>query len=170
MNPKKQPRADGQTQERKGRSTDKIIDERTDEMMAVIRSKPRISMFALRKLFVPRWGCHWKTVDRILGKARHEMRKLIGRTREELRVESYERYCSVMEMKGVRPSDITAAQSEIDDLLGLKMPRRTELSGVDGAPIQTEDVTPVPELSNSRLRAIIANIESTLAEKPSKQG
>lgn len=119
-----------------GRPTDKIIDERVAEMIAILSTRPNIHRCHLHKTLVPRWKCHWRTVDRILARARSELMERLNRSRTEFRCEVLSAY--EKELANEKPGVRLAALAGIRELLGLDEPRRQELSGPNGKPIAIE--------------------------------
>jgi hypothetical protein len=139
MKPDKKP-AEKPKIGRGDRPTDAVIDGRTAEMVAVLSTRPHVQRVQLHVQFCERWRCHWRTVDRIVARARKEIFDRLGRSKEQFRCESLAFYEAMTADPKASVAEKTKARQRIDDLLGLDAPKRSELSGPDGGPL---DVVPV---------------------------
>lgn len=125
---------------RGNRVKDSVIHERVTEAVIILSNRPTVQRSQLHKELTARWQCHWKTVDRIVGRARAELIKRLERSKEIFRSESLAFYEALCVDPKASVADKTRARQRIDDLLGLDAPKRSELSGVNGGPL---DVVPV---------------------------
>lgn len=128
----------------KGRSTDAVIEARVDQLIQVLAARPQSRKSELRRTFTQEWGVHWRTVDRFVSRAREEIIKRLGRTKEEFRAESLSFYERVASDPKASHSDKLYARKLVDDLLGTWAPKQHRLGDPDGKPLQTV-IAPVVE-------------------------
>ena len=126
----KKPKPERIKKGRGDRPPDSVIDARIDEVVRVLSEKANISKYALRKMLIPKWGCHWITVDRIVIRAREEMIRRLKRDKEGFR-------CDVLaglerETECADPRIRLAAWAQIRELLGLDAPRVTQTDITSG--------------------------------------
>jgi hypothetical protein len=81
---------------------------------------------------------HWKTVDAYIGRAKKLLRERSNRTREDVRGDAVAFYQSVLLNSKTTTVEKIKAQTRLDEIFGIDAPRRTELSGPEGGPIQSE--------------------------------
>lgn len=136
-----------------GRPPDSVIDDRVAEMVATISARVNIHRCELHKLLCPRWKCHWKTVDRIEGRARALILERSNRPKEDWITDilaAYER-----ELGSDKPGVRLAALEGIRELLGLDAPKQMRVAGaLNAPPISVETKNPCAGLSEERLRFI----------------
>lgn len=133
------------------------MDQRTEEAVAVIANDPSIQRCALHKRFLNKWRCKWRTVDRIVARARAELLVRLGRSKETFRSESLAFYEAKARDKEASVSDQIRARERIDKLLGLDAPTRSELSGPDGEPVEISaqlDPESIQLLSDDHIKGI----------------
>ena len=114
------------------RPKDLVINTRVAEMVSIISTKPNVHRCQLHALLCPRWKCHWKTVDRIVWRARAVMLERLNRSREDFQCEVLSAY--EKELASDKPSVRLAALAGIRELLGLDAPRRHAIGGDPDAP------------------------------------
>ena len=135
MKPRKEP---GETP-KKGfgiRPPDAVVDARIAEACAVLAARPTVHRCQLHAEFAKRWGCHWRTIDRILVRARALLMERLQRSREDFRAESLAFYEALTADPHASVAEKTRARQRIDELLGLDAPTRQELSGsLDVVPV-----------------------------------
>jgi hypothetical protein len=136
---------------RGNRTPDAVIDTRIAEVVTILSHRTNVHRCELHRNLCERWGCHWRTVDRIVARARVELAKRYGRKPEDMRVESAAFYEAKANDPKVPPSDQIKARNSFDDLFGLKR-TKVELSGPDGGPLipgETEMVIVWPHETGS---------------------
>ena len=149
-------------QKQKGRSTDAVMEARVDEVIAIFSAQANISKYALRERLTKQWKCHWKTVDRIQGRAREELLKRLKRDKEEFRCDAL----TSLERETQHPDAKVrlAAWAQIREMCGLDEAKRTEISGPKGGPIVTKEENILAKLSPGALSKLIENLENDIAE------
>jgi len=121
------------------RSPDFVIDQRIAEAAAVIALKPSIHRCELHRLFSPRWvnkagePCHWKTVDRIVGRARSLLIERSERSKDDWIRDLMAGYDK--DMGDADAKTRMAAREGIRKLLGLDAPSQHRLGNPDGSPM-----------------------------------
>lgn len=116
------------------RPPDAVIAGRVAEAVVILSHRPGVHRCELHKLLCQRWNCHWRTVDRIVSRAREEMRKRYGRTREEMRNDSAAFYEAMMNDPKATPADKRQARRAYDELFGLDAPKQMQVTGPEGGP------------------------------------
>lgn len=151
----------------KGRSTDAKMDEHLAEALVVISNRPTVHRAHLHKEFMKRWGCSWRTVDRIVSRARTELAARLGRPREAFRCDSLNFYEAKTQDPKASVGDQIRARQRIDELLGLDAPRRSEISGPDGEALQIQaqvDPDALELLSEEHISGILDRIIASRKE------
>lgn len=160
------------------RSSDSEIDRRIGQAMDVLARKPTIRRSELHRIFAQdpktRWvdkagePVVWQTVDRIVRRARQEILDRATRPKHDIIadiVAGYER-----DQADGKASVRMAARQGIRELLGLDAPRKTEITGADGAQlpamvVQVVGTVVVPEpkqvQGNDPLQIEVANDSKT---------
>ena len=116
--------------------TAREIEKRVDECVDLLTGGRRKHEIVDR--FHRRYGVGWRTTARYLARARGEMLNRLQKPREEFRAESLSFYESLIAAKASTIREKLLARQQIDELLGLNAPRRTEMSGPEGKPIPVE--------------------------------
>lgn len=137
-----------------GRPKDQIIEERVSEMIDLLSKDRNIHRCQLHKEFCKKWNVHWKTVDRVVGRARAEIMQRLGRSKESFRADSLAFYEAKTCDTNLTATEQLRAQENIDKLLGLDAPKRTEITGKDGGPLTVEEKNPLKDVPPERLRAL----------------
>ena len=118
-----------------GRPKDDVIEKRVAEAITALSNKPTVSKTTLHRELGERWGVHWKTVDRIVGRARKEMLARLQRPKEEFRCDSLAFYEAQCNSPKASVAEKVRARQRIDELLGLDEPQRREITGGNGSPL-----------------------------------
>lgn len=84
------------------------------------------------------YGVHWQTVDRYLLRAREVMLERSQRPKRDHIADAFSLYENVIKDPMATRKERLQAQDGLNDLLGLRAPRRTEISGPDEGPIEIE--------------------------------
>ena len=107
--------------------------------------------------FAAKYDVCWRSTDRYVARARERLRQRSTRPRQDHFDESMTFYESVIRDKNARPQDKLRARQRMDELLGLDAPKRQEVAGPGGGPIQQEVLPILPAtVTESELRAIIS--------------
>lgn len=130
----------------RGRPTDAVLDQRVGEAITVLSERPTIHRCQIHEMFCDRWDVHWKTVDRIVDRARKRMMERLGRSKEIFRCESLAFYEAMTKNPEATVAEKIHARKRIDDLMGLDAPRRAEMSGPDGGAIEVAQRCVILEL------------------------
>lgn len=102
----------------------------------------------LRREFQKQYGpVSHQTLSRYESRARARNLESLNRPKPEWVSESIEYYREIAQDPATEPRDRIKARERIDKLLGLEAPARTEHSGVDGGPIQIEQLIAASELT-----------------------
>lgn len=144
-------------QKRPGPAKDAVLNLRIAEMIAVLANRPTIHRVQLHAEFCKRWGVHWKTVDRAMGRAREEIMQRLGRTKEQFRAESLAFYEAKTADPKASVADQVKARHRVDDLLGLDAPKKQEISGPKGSPIELEHKIGKP-IDYGRMEGLAKNL------------
>jgi hypothetical protein len=115
-----------------------VIAERVAECVRLMSARQNLHQCELRRIFVARWHCHWKTVDRIVGRARAVMLERLRRSKEDFRCDSLATYERIINDPATTPGETMQACKQKDELLGLKEPNRMAVEGVGGGPVRAE--------------------------------
>ncbi len=91
-----------------------------------------------------------------MGRARARNIKALERPKNDWVAESVEFYRDIATDPTSEPRDKIKARERIDKLLGLDAPVRTEHSGVDGGPIQIEQLIAASELTEMDVQRALA--------------
>lgn len=159
--PAKPPRIkrNGQPYNKAIKPTAKEHDARVEQVLAVIAAQPNLSPYKLHKLFCPKFKVTWPTIDRYVARAREKLRERLNRPREVIRSNAVAFYESIISDTKVFPQVRLKAQALLVELLGAATPKKIELSGPEGGPLQTESKQDlnlvVDSLTVEELRAII---------------
>jgi hypothetical protein len=137
------PPAPPKPQKRKGSSPNHVIENRIKEMVARISGSPTVHTCELHTEFCASWNCHWRTVDRILVRARAYLLDQLKRSKEDFRCESLAFYQAKLTDPKATTSEQLRARQRIDELLGLDAPKQTEISGRDGAALNTAPIVTI---------------------------
>jgi hypothetical protein len=137
--------------------TNDELEKRIEEVELLMARGARPSQ--IHAAICKKYGIHWNSVNRYMVRARKNIQKRFARSREQHRADSFTFYESMIMAGDASPGAKIRARQRIDELLGLDAPKRTELSGPDGVPIQTEDKTEPPTLTPAQLRRIIHTLE-----------
>ena len=115
-----------------------VIAERVAECVRLLSARQNLHKCELRRIFVAQWHCHWKTVDRIVGRARAVMLERLRRSKEEFRCDSLATYERIINDPRSTASEKIQACKQKDELLGLREPNRVSVEGSNGGPIRAE--------------------------------
>lgn len=122
----------------------------------------------IKKEIAERFGQSTRTVEGYLRQARIRLVRSTGLETDELRQEQLARYFAVLDDVHLAPKDRLRALERIDKILGLEIHtssslRRVEVSGPNGAPIQTVNATldlsaKLGEYAGAVRQAVLASI------------
>ena len=143
--------------------TNEEKEKRIETILEVISNQPKISRFQLHKLFCKKWDVCWTTIDRYLIQAREELKKRLQTPPEEFKSNAVAFYESIISSPVEKTADRVKAQENLCALLGIKAPKRTELTGADGTPLVQNQVAIqvlLNSLSVDELREIIGKLET----------
>src|SRR5574343_2092916 len=135
--------------------------ERRVEFIYVCMAKG-MRKYALKQAYHQQFGkMSARQIENYISRAKQLILKNSQKPLPEIRADSLAFYESISltaksEMARIR------ARERIDSIAGIDAPRRQELSGPAGGPVQTtvEDKTPAPVLSKARLNEILAALEA----------
>lgn len=111
------------------------------------------------------WGVSRRTVEAYARRARARVAQALGKTREQHQGEGLAFYRMIIQDKQADVRDRLMARKRIDEMLGLDEPRRTELSGPNGTPLQHDHREVGDTLRNVMKDQAAADAMATLAEK-----
>ncbi|MGD0536064.1 MAG: hypothetical protein ABSC03_00325 [Verrucomicrobiota bacterium] len=89
-------------------------------------------------MLTAKWHCHWRTVDRIVARARAVMFERLRRSKEDFRCDSLATYERIINDPRSTASEKMTACKYKDRLLGLEEPNRMAIEGANGGPIRSE--------------------------------
>lgn len=92
----------------------------------------------IKRLIAAQYDCSPRTVERYLRRARQIIFERRNRTKGELQAESMAFYERILADSKSSNREKLLARRRIDQLLGLEEPKRHELSGPNGGPIQSQ--------------------------------
>ena len=98
--------------------------EAVDRMLARRLTRTQIHREAERL-----WGCGWQSADRYMLRARANLLRTLGQTKEDAIAESFAFLASVIRNPDAEVRDKLAANRDIGELLGLYPPRIARLKG-----------------------------------------
>lgn len=133
---------------RKGRKpTTKQITDRVDlvgQWLALRRTKTEI-----HNEVATRWGCHWRTADNYIVRARQAALERLKKPKEEHLADAIAFNEAVLSSPETEWKDKIAANKDKSELIGLYPPKgiKTEVSGPDGGAMEIRHVRIVVESS-----------------------
>jgi hypothetical protein len=139
----------------KGRSSDKVMQDRVAEMMGYLAIRPQLLRGQLHTLFCQRWNCHWRTVDRILSRARDEMLARLKMSKDEFRCQSLAFYEGIASNPKAKNFEKLQARRLADEMFGAFPPRTSLVGNIEGQALKV-DVGEVREMSTDELKALVA--------------
>jgi hypothetical protein len=156
--------------------TVKEYDARVDEIVDVISQQPNTSRYKLHKMFCTKFNVTWATIDRYLFRARDVLRERLNRSKEEVRCSAVAFYEALISDPKIKAQVRLRAQEALVRLMGADAPARVELSGPQGAPIQTDNKTTggfdvlLAALTPDELQAIISKLETEEQKDQNEDG
>ena len=130
----------------KARPTDDELEEKVEFVMHL--ESLALKMGQIKREFRKQYGDtpHSTIVDYI-GRARARMRESVKESREDITAKAINRYEGIFRDPAASPMERIRAQERIDKIHGIEAPTRAEHSGVDGGPIQIEQLIAASELT-----------------------
>lgn len=111
-----------------------------------------------------KYNLHWRTVDIYIARARAFLLKQANKTRDEVRADAVNFYESILKNPTSTTRERLQARTRLDEIYGIDAPRRTELSGPDGKPMQVQTKTePQFDISTLSKEEVLA-IDSAIAK------
>lgn len=107
---------------------------------------------AIKRMCNKRYGVSARTAENYLARARDSLKERAERPTVEYMAEAIRFYESIVGDVNQKAIDRIKAQNSIDKIRGLHSPDKLELTGRDGGPIQTEDLT---DLTDEELDVLI---------------
>ena len=114
-------------------------------------------------LICEKYGVQWQQAQIYLRRATNLALEVLNQPKANHICRSVEVYERVVSDPQAKKSEVISARARIDSLLGLDAPRRTELSGPDGAPIQTHAELDLSAVPTSRLKELLLMVEPSVA-------
>lgn len=128
------------------RPTDEEVEERVEFVMQL--EARALLPGQLKREFREKYGdVPHRTIMEYVARARAIFQQTKLERREELANRAIARYEEIMRSFDSSPSDRIRAQERIDKIWGVEAPTRTEHSGIDGGPIQIEQLIAASELT-----------------------
>ena len=134
------------------RCTQLQVEERIEAASILLGQRKKIGQ--IKAIFEHDYNISYRQTAAYIARAREQMAAEHGKTRAEFRNDSLDTYLAIIADSRSKSSDKIQAQRSIDELLGLRLASRVELTVKDEQSVV--DTTPMPVLSNQRLRELIA--------------
>ena len=128
------------------------IELRVTELAEWLQAHPFASRFQVYKQFCKKWKLTWKIIDGYyIGRARKRNKELLRFTVEDAREVGLGVVVRMLDHPA--PRIRLRAVKAFTEITGCDAPRRMELTGPGGGPIQTE-ARPLADISDDRLREL----------------
>ena len=121
----------------------------------------------IRDIFKEQFNLEWHQADRYIAWARESLAKKIGKERPDLALEAFAFYQRIIQDPAAEMDHKLEAQACIRKMLALDIPQanKVELSGPEGAPIQTQnDSRVLQKLDISTLDSIINRLAKEVGD------
>lgn len=133
----------------------------------------------IHSAFRKRWAwVHWKTIDNYIVRAREQLRRQASMSKDDAKQIGLGVILGVM--KEGKPIERIRAEERLAAIMGYDAPKRTEVSGPGGLPIQSVDVSLNMNEIRDRVRVAVEGEEAvklmeargllTFPEVPGKNG
>lgn len=145
------------------KSTDDEIARRIDYLTDLLATMPNVSRYKLHDKLGKKWKVGWRMIDEYVARAREALLQRTNNNRNTIQSKAQAFYEAIISNPLEETKTRLKAQQLLVELFGANAPRRTELSGPEGGPIQTENtnaemVAYMETCSVEQLRAIVEGI------------
>jgi len=141
------------------KASNEVIEQRVEQLVKYYQLHPFATRFDVHKRFCPKWKVQWDVVDRIyITRARK-----LTRERAQLNVNDAREKCLGVVMRHMdhpNPKIALLAVKTMAEITGIEAPKRTELTGPNGGPIQAQAMRPLVDISTEQLRQLVIEMST----------